>query len=297
MTLESTIAVAVLTYNRSKTAIRSIESIIASPKVDSIYIFDDGSSDRDIENLEFLCNKYTNLKLIKNKKNIGYAENLIQALEYLAKLDNEFLFICESDMLLTDKWGECAIDILQHSPDSVALSPMLHRDQIKKNSSRYYQNVYMYGEFYNDSLGKKIYTKKPFGSTYKVLPNQLKPKKIGNYKVFYSSNSIGTILFKKAFLKILIKNINEIRNYPKYEDGWLSWACFAFNNFSPKSIISPDPGMAFTFGGKGLHGYAILTNARWNGSFWWRYEITAYFSRIFYQVVLLPFRAYRRLLK
>jgi glycosyltransferase involved in cell wall biosynthesis len=270
------IAVAMLTYNRAKGAVTSIRSVCDDPLVSKVWVLDDGSDKENWRILKEFCEGQPKVKLIRNKKNLGYAANLIKALNLLREEKNDYVFLCESDMLLAKGWGSVVINTFRLSPETIGIAPMLHTDQLAPNRSEYFIERCLKGIYIKQKDGSLKQVKKPFGSCFTELPDRQKPLTAGRFKIRYVSNSIGTLIFRKEFFKKL--PFNDIREYPVEEDGWLSWACFEYNNYNPKSLAVLDPGLAFTYG-EGLHGAMILTNQRWIGSFWWRYSTTSFITR------------------
>lgn len=279
---------ATLTYNRIGTALKSIETVASDPLVSSVSVFDDGSEEKNLERLHQCFDSNNRVTIFENKKNKGYCSNLIKALHFLTQADTEYAFLCESDMLLAQNWGRMAAEAFYHSTKSVALGAMLHRNQLTRNRSAEFKRRCIEGEMQTLANGEKEWVKKPFGSCYISFPDQQTSIPLGRQKVRYVSNSVGTLIFRTAFLKKLIPFFEQLREYPEQEDAWLSWACFAYNDFNPKSLMALDPGLAFTFGDEGLHGLMILNNHRWIGSFWWRYRwsstIIHYILRIKYGI-------------
>lgn len=280
--MEKLYTVAFLTYNRGRDAVKSISSVACDPYVNSVRVFDDGSSEDDLKLIQNCVQQYSNVALVESPRNLGYCENLLKALDYLSKADTEYAFLCESDMLLAKGWGKMALDGFLRSPESVILSPMLHRDQLISNRSAHFRERCIKGDYKLLPNGKKCWIKKPFGSSYDIFPDAQHVISLKHQKIRYVSNSIGTLIFRTFFLKEIVRYKEQIREYPQQEDAWLSWACFAYNNFNPKSMMVLDPGLALTFGDKGLHGLMILSNLRWIGSLWWRYNWAATLIRSFY---------------
>lgn len=271
--------VAVLTYNRGNTAVKSINSIALDPCVASVCVFDDGSTEDNIALLRNCSESHECVKIIENKNNMGYCSNLIKALRYLSQAKTEYVFLCESDMLLAEGWGKMADEAFCHSPESVVLSAMLHRDQLTQNRSARFRKRCLEGVYRTLANGSKEQIEKPFPSSYTLYPDAQPIVELGRQNLRYVSNSIGTLIFRTAFMKKILHDLEQIHEYPEQEDAWLSWACFAYNDFCPKSLMVLDPGIALTFGKIGLHGAMILCNLRWIGSWWWRYCWTSALTR------------------
>lgn len=268
------ITVAMLTYNRSLTAIRSLQSVATSPGV-HVNIFDDGSDAEHLAVLERCCFDFPNVRLVKNPHNLGYCNNLIQALRYLANANTELVFLCESDMLLAEGWASVVDKAFKLSDDSVALAAMLHQDQVTLGRSADFRRRCLEGVIEYSDIDKPVVVKAPFGSCYTDFPDEQPHLRLDSHTLLYTSNSVGTIFFRRNFLLSILDHLDNLRFFPWQEDAWMCWACFAYNGFSPKSIMVLDPGLALTIGEDGLHGAMRLQNVRWSGSFLWRHKFTA----------------------
>lgn len=279
------IAVAMLTYNRSHTALRSLKSVASSPGVCSVTVFDDGSDAKNLAVLEKGCFDFPNVRLVKNPQNLGYCKNLIQALRHLASAETELVFLCESDMLLADGWVSAVDQAFKLSNCSVAMAAMLHQDQITPGRSASFQRRCLEGVTKYSGSDNEVFEKMPFGSCYTEFPDEQPSIRSGSYEIWYTSNSVGTIFFRRSFLLGIIGNLENIRFFPEQEDAWICWACFAFNRYSPKSLMVLDPGLALTIGENGLNGAMRLNNVRWSGNVLWRNNRTAKMILFLYWVV------------
>lgn len=273
------ITVALLTYNRSKTVVQSIKSILNDKNHIQLIIFDDGSDPEQFIFIEQYCAKYPQIKIFKNEKNMGYQNNLIKALNYLSNCDSQIVFLCESDMLLTKNWSDYVFEAFNASRDSVALSAMLHEGQFGEHRSAIFRERCITG---CDPRFPHTRGREPFGKEcYVKMPDAEKSIKISGTNIRFIANSVGSIIFKKEYLKKIILYLDELKKFPVQEDAWLSYMCFKVNQYHPRSFMVLDPGIAFTFGEKGLHGDMILCNVRWLGSIFWKSSFMAQCSKVF----------------
>lgn len=288
------LSVATPVYNRARTAVKALESIINDEYVDNLIVVDDGSRSDQFEILKDFCGRHKKIQLIRNKENLGPNGNYRKILEILADQENEFLFLCESDMLLAPGWGKYFLEAFRHSKETVCLAPMLHVDQLRSNRSYQFQQRCLNGVYQKKTNGSLEKIKTSFGSCYTEFPDREIPLKIGRLKLRYVSNSVCTMVFRRVFLKkIPLENLSR---YPCEEDAWLSWSCFAYNGYHPQSLAAFDPGLAFTFGEEGLHGPMMLCNKRWAGSFWWRYSATAVLMKLFFRLKISFLKRLQKLL-
>lgn len=283
------ITVAILTFNRGRTGCRSIRSVAKESRC-NVVVFDDCSNAHEYEQIRRCCERFRNVRLVRNERNIGFAQNLIQALTYLASSESELVFLCESDMLMCDNWLQYVEEAFALSDDSIAMSPMLHVDQLRRGRSEEFRQRCLFG-----GVRKGIFSRhmtKPFGSSYEELPDEQEWVRLRGFKVRYVSNSIATLIYRRRHLCLLLERKSDLLEHKGAEDAWLCWALFATNKFNPKSLMALDPGLALTIGSAGLNGFMPANNLRWYGSFVWRNPITATVIRAYYRAYVLAISVY-----
>jgi len=267
------ISVAILSYNRASVFVRCIKSIVKGGGDLRIKVFDDCSSMNDFKIIREECDKHENVELIQNKANKGYRNNFIDAIKWLAlEKQSDYLFLCESDMLLSDEWEEKAINAFNSSTESVALSMMLHREQC---SIKHY-NV--------------LSPSRREGIEREYFLECSKQKEVGvleGAEIKYVVSTVGTFMFRGSISNKILDVIDQLHSYEGYEDEWYSEMFFKLNNWNSRSIMVLDPGLALTIGPPGLHGNMMLENKRWAGSFLWRNRLT---SELMHQALLLFIR-------
>jgi glycosyltransferase involved in cell wall biosynthesis len=123
------ISIAMATYNGEEYIIDQLKSIENQDcSVYEIVICDDGSTDKTIELIQdFSQNTSLNIRLIKNKTNLGFAKNFAKA---ITLCDGDWIALCDHD----DVWFSNKLSTikreLQHKPDT----PILVHDYILTNS-------------------------------------------------------------------------------------------------------------------------------------------------------------------
>ena len=266
------IAVGLLTYNRPELAIKTIKSLLVDNRqLSRIFVFDDGSDIANIQRISDFCSNHSIITIIGNRINQGYQKNLQRAMKYLSRVEEKLVFICESDMLLSRNWADLAIRAFELSSDSVALSVMLHRDQLEKFRSLIFKERCLTGY---DARYPHLKQDKFGDECYVDMPDSNKNIKMLNTKIIYVSNGVGSIILKTKTLKNICLYLDDMSLHPMNEDAWMHYMCFKVNNYKSRSIMALDPGLALTHGG-GMHGAMHLNNVRWMGNILWRNTISA----------------------
>jgi len=275
------ITVAVLVYNRSNSFIRCIRSLATDDAVQEITVFDDCSASTHFSVIEAACGQYQHVVLRRNLINLGYRQNLLQALYYLSNASTRYTFLCESDMLLARKWGFYMNKVFELSSESVALSPNLTHYQLSRPFSEKLRKDCFESftqSFLNSNASLSV------GDGRKDICNRLPLDcpylKYKGFRLRYVSCSVGTLAFRTEFLRKIVVCLPELDCFPGLEDAWLSWACQYFNDHLQTSLLSLDPGLALALSEPGLHGSAFTTNLRWHGSILWRHRLIASVLRI-----------------
>lgn len=145
------ISVGIPTYNSSKYLKTCLKSVVNKKKVNEIIISDDGSTHEEILAIENIVSKFGHIKnkeikLFKNKKNLGAFQN---KLNLIKKSRNDFIYILDSDNIAGKNLDSVISEIFQTT-----------------NSSSYlYQPNIMY-QFYNSPKISKFMSN--FQKKYKV---------------------------------------------------------------------------------------------------------------------------------
>lgn len=132
MLIKDKLEIFIITYNRKKALKRTFEKVFHndSPIANFKFtILDNNSNDGTDKVCKNYCDKFKNIKYIKNNRNIGLPGNICRAAELVK---SKYLWIlADDDIIVWDKWDEIenAIGILQLSFFSEA--QLQHRQQIK----------------------------------------------------------------------------------------------------------------------------------------------------------------------
>lgn len=125
------VAVVILNWNGKKYLQQFLPFLLKStyPGL-KIYVADNGSTD---ESIDFLKLYYPNIAIIDNQKNYGFADGYNHALKVVTE---EYIVLLNSDIEITPKWIEPAVDLFESDPTIGAIQPKI-LDYKNKQSFEY----------------------------------------------------------------------------------------------------------------------------------------------------------------
>ncbi len=189
----SKVAVILGFYNGRQFILPQLESILKQTHKDlDIFIFDDNST----ENIDYLKsyldhNSYSNIKIIRRKKNLGYAKNFLQGLKDVGEKYEYFAFSDQDDI-----WRENKIEMaINH----------LKEKEYKKIAKLYFSRTAYYCSDCINEIGSSRIFKKPISFSNALLQNIAG----GN-----------TILMNSSARKIVIQTVGE-SNFISHD-----WWCY-----------------------------------------------------------------------
>ena len=98
------------TYNRAEVLKKTLNTLLESPvKECLITILDNNSTDKTAEIVQTVQKEHSNIKYIKNHRNIGLAGNICKAMEGIKK--KYFWIVSDNDEYDFSKWAEVEKDI------------------------------------------------------------------------------------------------------------------------------------------------------------------------------------------
>ena len=110
------LSVALTTYNGEQYIAKQLESILAQEvPVDEVIISDDGSKDNTVHVVEDFIRKSgkQNWKIHVNEKNLGYAQNFIQA---VLRTSGDIIFLCDQDDVWKTNKTKRMVDFFKNDP-------------------------------------------------------------------------------------------------------------------------------------------------------------------------------------
>lgn len=152
------IEVAICTFNGKDYVKQQIESILNQTlKVNLISIYDDQSSDNTLEIIEKIRQSYlgkVEIKVVRNKQNLGYIKNFIQA---ITKSSHDFLFFSDQD----DIWNKQKVEkIINKFLEEKVNKPTLvfsNASIVDSNGNTNGKNLWDELKFSNENLKSELF--------------------------------------------------------------------------------------------------------------------------------------------
>ena len=121
MLSDKKIAIAILNYNGLELLKKFLPSVIkfSNNKISSIYIIDNNSHDKS---LIFVRKNYPQIKIIKNKKNYGYAKGYNLG---LSEINSEYYVLLNNDVEVTKNWLDPMINLLESDENYATCQPKI----------------------------------------------------------------------------------------------------------------------------------------------------------------------------
>lgn len=225
------LSVIIPNYNHGSFINEQIESIINQTyKCHEIIIIDDKSTDNSVEVINKMIDKYPNIKLVQNKKNIGPLKTLNHGLEMSS--GDYIYFPSADDRICSNLFEEAALQF-KHNPDAGLFSALGY--QMEKNGK--FQNL----------ISSPLISSKPI---------YLSPEKARKYLIKFGFWIVGqTMIFNKSsFKKLGIKFNPMLEHYsdifvpliislkfgacftPKTLASWRYYSGYAEQHFANKKL-------------------------------------------------------------
>ncbi|MCM3493399.1 glycosyltransferase family 2 protein [Paenibacillus lactis] len=114
--MSPTVSVQIVTYNSSKDIEACLENVrIQSYQVKEIIVVDNASSDDTIERVRsFRTKSLTNIRLIENEVNIGFAPAHNQAIK---QSDSDYVLVLNPDVNLDPRYVQLLVEVMQQNPE------------------------------------------------------------------------------------------------------------------------------------------------------------------------------------
>lgn len=148
-----------LTYNHLNEATKPfIETLYQYTDINDfdLIIIDNASSDGTTEYLKKLKEKYDNITVIFNEKNLGYDIANNQGLKLINtedNIENKYIGLFNNDILFTPNWLNPLIKVFENDPKIGLASPRLQR-KCKFNSKNYLKHYQKFLEKYQKKFGE-----------------------------------------------------------------------------------------------------------------------------------------------
>lgn len=113
------IAVVILNWNGKSLLEKFLPSVVQHSDLARIYVADNASTD---DSVLFLQENYSNVEIIHNSGNFGYAKGYNEALKYV---NEPYLVLLNSDVEVTGNWLNPILKIFDNEPETVVLQPKI----------------------------------------------------------------------------------------------------------------------------------------------------------------------------
>ncbi len=137
------IAIITLLYNKLKEATEPfLESLykFSDEDIFDLILVDNGSTDGTSEFIENYQKKHSNIKIIKNEKNLGYSKGNNQGLREIKNKNYQFVALLNNDILFTPNWINDTINSFNLDNSLGMVSPRIQKGKsLNKNN---YLNKY-----------------------------------------------------------------------------------------------------------------------------------------------------------
>jgi GT2 family glycosyltransferase len=119
---DKTASIVLLSYNNKKYVEECLNSIIKHTKQPyEVIIVDNASDDKTVKFLKSFSSKNRNIKLILNKKNLGFpAGNNIG----ITKSEGDFIVLINNDIVVTKNWLDRILEIAEQYPEVGIIGPI-----------------------------------------------------------------------------------------------------------------------------------------------------------------------------
>lgn len=112
-------AIVILNWNGVKLLEQFLPAVVNYSADAKIYIADNASTD---ESIAFVTKNYPNITLLKNSKNLGYAQGYNQA---LTQVNEPYLCLLNSDIDVTPSWLDAVKERFEKQPETGIIQPKI----------------------------------------------------------------------------------------------------------------------------------------------------------------------------
>jgi GT2 family glycosyltransferase len=171
------VAIIILVYNGARWIEKCLDSVLATDYSNYEIILVDNLSQDD--SVKIVNNKYPQVKLIKNKKNYGFAEGNNIAMRYALEANHDYIVLLNQDTTVQKNWLSDLVNAMEKNSRIGVLSPMQYD----------YDGINLDRNFYNNVL--KLYT------SYEV------DKENNSLKSLYKVNEVigASMMLRSALLR------------------------------------------------------------------------------------------------
>ena len=179
-----------INYNSSEYTIKLVESIIANSSNFSyeIIVIDNASSNDDFYNLKKYLDKKSNIKVIRNSINSGFASGNMLGVNYAS---GKYYFFINNDCSLLNNTAKILKEFLDNNED-VALVTAKVLDDKKSFSSSYKQFPHVVKQLFGNSI-QRFFSKNKFPSNKIKLDKNSQVEVVSGSCMFFRADTFCDI--------------------------------------------------------------------------------------------------------
>ena len=113
------VAIAILNWNGKHWLEKFLPNVILYSQEATIYVIDNASTD---DSVKFLEHNFPTIKIIKNKKNTGFAGGYNEGLKQISE---EIYCLLNSDVEVTENWIQPIIELFRRNAEIAAIQPKI----------------------------------------------------------------------------------------------------------------------------------------------------------------------------
>ncbi len=223
---EPKIAIVIVTYNGREylpDCFNSLAKQTLLPK--EIIVIDNASQD---DSVKYVKEKYSQVDLIENKKNLGFAQANNQGIEVALQNKADYIFLLNQDTICEPDCLENLVKGIEKQKNVFAVQPLIlcwpEKDKIQTAGDKIHYLGFGYCDGYKKPAKKdvieKLETNLTYGSGAGLFINVQALKKVGflDKDLFLYHEDLDLCL-RARFLNYDIKLVPEARIYHKYTEG------------------------------------------------------------------------------
>ena len=253
---------------------------------DQIIIVDNASTDQSVD---YISENFPDFKLIKNKKNQGFAQSNNQGIDFALKNNPDFIFLLNQDTICDQDCLEQLANTARKGKKIFAYQPLIlcwpEKNQIQTSGDKMHFLGFGYSEDYKKLIteNQKLKTSITYASGAAMFINVQALKEVGllDHDLFMYHEDLDLCL-RARFLGYDIVLVPQAIIYHKYQEGipkhrWY-WSernrlltLLKFYKFKPLILIFP----AWLFMEMGVLFYSLMTGC-------FSLKIKSYFSVLYY---------------
>jgi len=144
----------ILVWNGEKWLKKCLDSVLASRYPNyQVLVIDNGSSDNSVAIIE---KDYPQLKLIKNKKNLGFAEGHNAGIRYALKQDADYILLLNQDIQVELPWLRELMKAVSDYPEFSIFTPFQYNYSGKEIDPHFLSRMLLYAKGFKEDYERGV---------------------------------------------------------------------------------------------------------------------------------------------